>query len=477
MTHRRLRRTLQAAIVLVCSMACAGVESPNPVGDERQGPAEAVERPNVVFIFSDQQHYQAMGFVDDFYDTPHLDALAEAAVVFEHSFVTTPQCSPSRSSIMTGLYPHKTGVLGNVGAASVGAELALPTIGKRLQDAGYLTGFMGKWHLGDDELANSGWDVERRTDNGRTSDPALSPDEDATEGALSFIQEHAGGDKPLFMFLMYLDPHDIYHFQNRPNRDPARYREVVLPESWLKEDLATKPWPQRAFMEENQGQIIHGLAEEEWRYYRDYYRQKVELLDGNVGRVLAALKANGMWENTIIVFSSDHVDMDTSHRLVFKGPFMYEQMIRVPALVRVPAGLGGVAPYVEREHDWVNVDILPTVLELVGLEAPEVDGISYRPLLTGGDQGQPRDFVVTQYYGKQQWVNPIRSIRTHEFKYNLYTQFGEELYDLRNDPEEIVNLADDAAYADVKADLRSTLDTWMRDNGDAFYSYSVTEMQ
>jgi len=208
MTHRRLRRTLQAAIVLVCSMACAGIERQDAVhtgerpdavqAGERQDVVQAVERPNVVFIFSDQQHYQAMGFVDDFYDTPHLDALAEAAVVFEHSFVTTPQCSPSRSSIMTGLYPHKTGVLGNVGAASVGAELALPTIGKRLQDAGYLTGFMGKWHLGDDELANSGWDVERRTDNGRTSDPALSPDEDATEGALSFIQEHAGGDKPLF---------------------------------------------------------------------------------------------------------------------------------------------------------------------------------------------------------------------------------------------------------------------------------------
>jgi choline-sulfatase len=459
---------LQAVIVVVCSVGCAGVEQPSTV--------TAAQRPNVVFIFSDQQHYQAMGFVDDFYATPNLDALAAESVVFEHSFVTTPQCSPSRSSMMTGLYPHKTGVLNNVGAAG-GAELALPTIGKRLQDAGYLTGFMGKWHLGNDELAASGWDVGRGTNDGTTTDPALSFDENTTEAALTFIDNHAAGDKPLFMFLMYLDPHDIYYFQNRPNRDPARYEEAVLPESWHREDLATKPWPQWAFMEANQGQIIHGSEEEEWRYYRDYYRQKVELLDAQVGRVLAALKANGMWENTIIVYSSDHGDMDTFHKLVFKGPFMYEHMIRVPALVRVPPGLGGVAPYVEREHDWVNVDILPTVLDLVGSEVPEVDGISYKPLLTGGDQGAPRDFVVTQYYGKQQWVNPIRSIRTHEYKYNLYTQFGEELYDLKNDPEEIVNLAGDAAYADVKADLRSTLDTWIRENEDAFYSYSVTEMR
>ena len=286
-----------------------------------------------------------------------------------------------------------------------------------------------------------------------------------------------GGEKPLFMFLMYNDPHGIYFFQNRPDRDPARYEEAVLGESWYQDDLGAKPWPQSAFMTENQGQIIHGMEEDEWQYYRDYYRQKVKLVDGQVGRVLAGLKAHEMWENTIIVYSSDHGDMDTFHKLIFKGPFMYEHMIRVPALVRVPPALGGVAPYVESEHDWVNVDIVPTVLDLAGLEVPEVDGVSYKPLLTGGDQGAARQFVVTQYYGKQQWVNPIRSIRTHEFKYNLYLEFGEELYDLKNDPEEIVNLAGNAAYAQVKADLLSTLNTWIEENGDEFYSYTVTEMQ
>ena len=428
-------------------------------------PEQGVQRPNVVFIFSDQQHYQAMGFVDSFYDTPNIDALAEESVVFEHSFVTTPQCSPSRSSIMTGLYPHKTGMMNNRGAAG-GTELALPTIGKRLQDSGYLTAFMGKWHLGDDVIGNSGWDVKTGGD-----------DEETTEVALSFMGDNSGGDRPLFMFLMYNDPHDIYFFQDRPNRDPARYEEAVLGESWYEDDLGGKPWPQLAFMEDNQGQIIHGREEDEWQYYRDYYRQKVGLVDDQVGRVLAGLKANGMWENTIIVYSSDHGDMDTFHRLVFKGPFMYEHMIRVPGLVRVPRGLGGVAPYVERDHDWVNVDIVPTILDLAGLEIPEVDGASYKPLLTRGDQGAAREFVVTQYYGKQQWVNPIRSIRTHEFKYNLYVQFGEELYDLKNDPEEIVNLAGDAEYADMKLDLRRALDTWMLENGDDFSSYAVTEMR
>jgi len=432
---------------------------------------KAVEPPNVVFIFSDQQHYQALGSVDKFFDTPNLDALAETSVVFENSFVTSPQCSPSRASIMTGLYPHKTGMLNNVGSAG-GTELALPTIARRMQDGGYVTGFMGKWHLGDDESGNSGWDVQARSD-----DSEEWVDADTTDQALSFLEQHSGGDKPLFMFLMYNDPHDIYYFQARPNRDPERYQEAVLGESWYKENLEAKPKPQLAYMKDNQGLIIHGREKEEWQYYRDYYRQKMKLVDEQVGRVIAELKVNGLWENTIIVYSSDHGDMDTFHKLIFKGPFMYEHMIRVPTLIRVPPELGGVAPYVEREHDWVNVDLMPTVLDLVGLDVPDVDGASFKPLLTTGSQEKVREFVVTQYYGKQQWVNPIRSIRNHQFKYNLYIEFGEELYDLVNDPEEIMNLAQDPVYAEVKADLRGKLDTWIEENQDEFYSYEVTEMQ
>ncbi|MHC4995735.1 MAG: sulfatase/phosphatase domain-containing protein, partial [Planctomycetota bacterium] len=244
-----------------------------------------------------------------------------------------------------------------------------------------------------------------------------------------------------------------------------------------RDDLSTKPAPQLDFMVRNQGQIIYGKPGVEWQYYRDYYRQKVKLFDDHVGRVIEGIKAEGLWENTIIVYSSDHGDMDTFHRLVFKGPFMYEHMIRVPGMIRVPSALGGVKPYVEKDHDLINVDLVPTVLDLAGVKVPKTDGISYKPLLTGADQGAPRPFVVTQYYGKQKWVNPIRSIRTHAFKYNVYIEFGEELYDLKKDPQEIVNLANDPAYAKVKADLRQKLDAWIQAKGDKFYSFKTTPMQ
>ena len=105
-----------------------------------------MSKPNILLIFSDQQHWQAMGSVDPFFDTPSLDALARESIVFERSFCPTPQCSPSRSSLMTGFYPSATGVMGNMGAAG-GHPLAQPTLAVELSAAGYRTGYFGKWHL------------------------------------------------------------------------------------------------------------------------------------------------------------------------------------------------------------------------------------------------------------------------------------------------------------------------------------------
>ena len=129
--------------------------------------------------------------------------------------------------------------------------------------------------------------------------------------------------------------------------------------------------------------------------------------------------------------------MDTFHRLVFKGPFMYEHMMRIPLSIRVPGANGPR----KTDYNWVNVDTVPTLLELAGAQAPECHGQSVAGLVTGADIGPDRDYVIGQYYGKQTWVNPIRTIRTQNWKYSIYTNWGEELYHLETDPEEIRNLA------------------------------------
>ena len=127
------------------------------------------EQPNILFMFTDQQHWQALGCVDDTFRTPALDRFAASSVCFTHAYCTTPQCSPSRPPLLTGPYPSKTGVMGDVGAAG-GDELTGETIGLWLQRAGYTTAYFGKWHLGHHEVGTAGWDEDYGVTGGEKRD-------------------------------------------------------------------------------------------------------------------------------------------------------------------------------------------------------------------------------------------------------------------------------------------------------------------
>jgi len=418
-------------------------------------------RPNILLIFSDQQHWQALGCMDSFFDTPHLDALARAGTVFENSFCTTPQCSPSRSSLLTGFYPSKTGVMGNVGAAG-GKPLAQATLASELKSKGYRTGYFGKWHLGNQPIATRGWDESNLRIN----------DASAESKAVAFLKESARSAQPFALFVSINNPHDIYNFK-RHKPDPAE-QEIPLPPSWHQETFGDKPRVHKEFMLEDQGKAIWGKERSVWEQYRDCYRVKTRLYDSNVGSILNELKQQGLWDNTIIIATSDHGDMDTNHRLIFKGPFMYEHMVRVPLIVRAPHQFGGIGARRHTHMDVVNVDIAPTIRELCGLEQIECDGVSLGPILTGSSGRKNREFVIGQYFSKQRWVNPIRMIRTPEFKFNRYVYHGEELYDLKNDPHELKNLARDRKYAEVKKDMSQALDRWIKENNDPFYSLDAS---
>ncbi len=415
---------------------------------------------NILHLCSDQQHWQAQGRANSFFHTPHQDALAAESTVFENAFCTTPQCSPSRSSMLTGFYPHKTEMMNNSKALG-GTNLKLPTIGSFLQQAGYTTGFFGKWHLGDHPSAKAGWGEE----NKQTGDLKT------TERGIEFLQRHARDETPFALFLMYLDPHDIYHY--KPGLSAVSIGDVRLPESWEKQNFKSVPKVHEEFMRHNQGAFIVDAEEETWKGYRDFYRQKVKLYDDHVGRVIGQLKDLGLWENTIVVNTSDHGDMDTFHRLVFKGPFMYEHMMRIPLSIRVPGANGPR----KTDYNWVNVDTVPTLLELAGAQAPECHGQSVARLVTGAEIGPDRDYVIGQYYGKQTWVNPIRTIRTQNWKYSIYTDWGEELYHLETDPEEIQNLASRPNYRARKQKMRSILDHWMKEHEDPFYTLTTTKLE
>ncbi len=424
-------------------------------------------RPNIVVIFSDQQHWQALGCMDSFFITPAQDQFAKDSVVFTNAFCTTPQCSPSRSSLLTGLYPSKTGVWGNVGNAG-GEPLRQHTVGAILQNAGYNTAYFGKWHLGNDERGTAGWGAKIfRADDGPTA-------KSARKFLTTIKNEHR---TPFCLFVSYKDPHSIYRFRMR--REGIFHPPVPFPASWQTVNFKDHPPCHEKFMVEDQGRVIHNKSVKMWERYRLCYRARNRDYDGRVGYILRKLRAIGEYDNTIVIITSDHGDMDTNHRLVFKGPFMYEHLLRVPFLIRVPQQFGGTPGQRVTDFNTINTDILPTILDFCGIpvDSSKFDGYSLRPLLTGNRSQQGREFIVIQYYGKQKWVNPIRTIRTTKFKYNLYLEQGEELFNLEADPNEMVNLSDDSKYEGVKTELARKLDHWMEVNKDPFYTQKRTDRQ
>ncbi|MEZ6045401.1 MAG: sulfatase-like hydrolase/transferase [Planctomycetaceae bacterium] len=422
--------------------------------------SEVSKKPNLLFICTDQQHWEALGSVDSFFDTPAMDKLAAAGTRFDQTYCTTPQCSPSRSSLLTGFYPSTTTVYNNTDMTG-GNHLAQETIGHHLRAAGYETAYFGKWHLGDDSTANAGWD-ERKIN---ITDPEV------TELGLAYLQKkheqvQQQPQKPFALFLMYINPHDIYDY--RPEKDVLEPEEVALPDSWHQDDLSTKPSVQKRFMTHNQGWVLHGQKQKYWEEYHQYYRYVVKKVDTEIGRILDKLDETGLTDSTCRFVTSDHGDMDTHHRLIYKGPFMYEQMVHVPFIASIPDQFKTKATPAVSNDFMLLTDVVPTLVDFAGGRIPECHGKSLKPFLTGTGSMPKRDYVVSHYYGKQNWINPIRMIRTKEFKYNRYIEHGEELYDLRNDPGEIVNLAGQAKYADVQQQLKSQLDEWIREHEDPF---------
>ncbi len=440
-------------------------------------------RPNILLVVSDQQHYQALGIIDNSFSTPNLDALAKESTLFTHAFVTSPQCSPSRSSLYTGYYPHKTGVLGNTGSIDASGkkierlEDSLKTTGEYLKPAGYTTAYIGKWHLGEVGKHADGYDI--RLFSTVTGGDAM-PDEEKTRHALSFLKNASMQEKkqPFALFLNYTDPHSIYRygFFNPPKSIPELAKAMPLPTSFYLEKPADKPRAQSIYMQADSGKYFNDKGERIWKTYRGFYRSKVSRFDTELGKVLEALKNNGLWNNTIVMVTSDHGDMDTYHRLVFKGPFGYEHLIRVPLLIHVPHRFGGKSSQ-RQDAFTVNVDLLPTILDFAGLPSTVGDGGSLKSLLLGSGKQSRRQQVVSEYYNKQKWVQPLRIIRNDNYKFINHLFGKNELYDLKIDPDELHNLVNDGSYAQAREQMANALDEWIKEQSDPFYSLIATDRQ
>lgn len=404
----------------------------------------AIDRPNILLVFSDQETASASRPIAL---TPNRDALAACSVVFSEALCTAPQCSPSRASMLTGLYPHQAGVETNLDAVYA-RELSptIPTLGSRLQAVGYHTAYFGKWHLSASGPAAHGFAVVG---------PAQGDDHIADTAANWLATQPA---QPWCAAVSLLNPHDIYRRSTDPTY-PIR-PDAILPENW-QDDLSTKPLAQTTYLQEDQGKpFAHGTAED-WLRYRSAYADLLEHVDRNIGRVLHGLERGGAVRQTVVIVTSDHGDLVGSHGLPFKGPCLYDELLHVPLLVSWP----GYAPAVR--HALVSqIHLVPTMLDAAGLPPDAaLPGLSVRALLDDERSLWP-DWAVQEYLAKQRWANPIRGLRQGQWQYNEYLWGGAELYDHATDRGELQNLAGELSYRTKQDDLRQILDHWRRANDD-----------
>lgn len=384
--------------------------------------APAAVSPNILVVMSDQESSLLPGHAR----LPNRERVLGRGISYTNAFCNTPQCSPARSSLLTGLEPHRSGVLTNVDGSSLGKPLdpKLPTIGSVLRKAGYATGYFGKWHLGEQGPTAHGFAH------------ALTPggDQAIAQATAAWISTQK---QPWLAWVSLLNPHHIYDIRKVLAETRAR-PGVKAPVTSL-ENLKTKPVEQRAYVDQDQGKITREFTSEDWIKYRSFYLDLVEKADTQLGLILD----NVDLDNTILAYTSDHGDALGEHGLAFKGPFMYEELIRIPLAISAPKVRHG-----RNDEFFTQADLSPKLVELAGVQWP------------GKGALQARDAVFLEYYAKQKWVNPIRTIRTAEWKLNWYDSGQKELYNLRADPHEKTNLAGETATTPVQSNLEKRLEAW-----------------
>ena len=403
----------------------------------------AAGKPNVLLIICDQLSWNALsGHGCAWVETPNLDRLLTRGVSFVESHSTNPVCSPARSSIVTGRMPVETGVIGN----SRPIHPSVPNIGQWMGERGYETIYCGKWHLpGGRPHQMAGFRVL----------PAGGGQGDLMDNSVArlsanFIANHSG-TRPFLLISGLLQPHDICYWaiQNRdlvPPETPFDELGPPLPDL-PPNNKARPPAPQK--LAQCRGPAF---SEAQWRYYRYIYFRQVEMLDADIGRILDALEQTGKAETTLVIFTSDHGEGGGRHSHVQKW-YPYEEGVKVPLIVSYP---GKVRRNVlDRDHLVSGIDIVPTICDYAGVEAPpHMRGSSLRPLLEG-NPATWRDFVSTEHHITG------RMLRTARFKYVRYENDPvEQLFDMQADPWEMDNLYQQPAYASVVREHRERLDRW-----------------
>ena len=487
--------------------------------------------PNLLFIFTDEQRADTLSaYGDSSVIMPNLNALAEKSYIFENCYVTSPVCTPSRASILTGLFPTATGAFMNNAPLDKDCK-CLPELLPKDVRRKYRTAYHGKWHLGDEIFAQHGFDEwvgiedfytdhyskgnsksersayhhwlvkkgfkpDRKTNKFSRSMAAHLPEKFTkaaflAETATDFITENK--DNPFILYVNFLEPHMPFHGPLTGLYDPF---EIDLPDNFDHEisddDILRVRILAEGFRRNGEGQ--YDLSTEAgWRQLIAAYRGLCTLVDRSVGKILQSLKNNGLEDNTIVVFTSDHGDMMGSHKLAHKTLF-YKESATVPYLLHLPKQTGSYRV----KGLSSNVDMAPTLIDAMGFDVPEnLHGKSLFPRLQKSDITLTDDVFLqwndTQEYwrniqktkglgfikwktdmagGEDEWIEchneELRTIVTNDgwrFTVSPVTH-DHELFNLNDDPQERKNLAKNEKYKKVMNKLLEKIKKWQQEIGD-----------
>ena len=449
----RLVNLLASIFALALAPLTAAAASP-------PGGTAARQRPNIVVIQTDDQRWDALSCAGHpFLKTPNIDRLAKEGAMFQNAFVTTPLCSPSRASFLTGRYAHAHGIIGN---GPDGAEIShrLRTWPAMLRESGYETAYVGKLHMGNDPSPRPGFDRwVSLPGQGRYMNPRMQIDGELREVkgyvtdllsdfAVEFIKKPRDAGKPFAMIVAHKAVHG-------PFTPAERHKDLY----------ADEPLPRRPNVEDDlsgktylKGKVQGGPGENSIRNML----RAIVAVDEGVGRILAALEETGQLDNTLVVYSSDNGYFFGEHQMGDKRA-AYEESIRVPLLMRYPRLIkAGSTP----AGMALNTDLAATFLELAGVAVPkDMHALSLVPLLVGKGAKWRSAALLEYFFEKRFPVVPTwQAVRTDRWKYIHYPDSKgiDELYDLQADPYEMKNLiADDSAKAtldQLKSQLRQLLD-------------------
>ncbi len=443
----------------------------------------AKKRPNILFIMTDQQHAGMMSCTSNkWLKTPAMDRLAASGIRFERAYACNPVCVPNRFSLQTGLMPSAIGMgqNGDSGRAAVTDTMIEQSLGRLFSKAGYETVYGGKVHLPRKMKGVKNLGYRNLTGDSRQG---------LADTCAKFIK--APHTRPFFLFASFINPHDICYmaindFNRTQGKAPVGNIDSKTCEAVL--DRVRKTGDINAFVEKNCPPLPanHGVPEAEpeciaqkyinprpfqaytrekwtqnqWRLHRWAYCRLTEIVDREIGILLDALRQARLEDNTLIVFTSDHGDMDSAHKIEHKQ-VLYEESVRVPFVMSykgvIPKGM------VDDTHLVSNgLDLLPTLCDYAGIETPEgLSGMSLRPPAQGMNLRLWRNFIVSESQSG-------RMLRTDRFKYCIYDSGGnrEQLTDLKNDPGEMRNLAEIGDYKDVLDRHRHLLRSWVERTGD-----------